>query len=342
MGKLVFTKDELMADHDYAREHIEAGFKLHGGFNEAGDYISPRTKHRWEAVENWAEALKARGHDLIEVTGDLLHRDTYPNHAQAAFLIQNGDGQTLWNQLTTTGITEAKGRALVDLVPPRFDTIIQEDISETAVGHLHKGLLIAHGMDEGGNPDKGEGGHDDMWFAVRDALLGKDAYPLVEPLEIGRPEQGRQMPQVPEFNEAIIKLLMNVLMVEVRAEAFFNYCVDIMRDPRLFTDRRAAAEHAAVIVDRIREDERIHVAYLQLVVSELRTLHFKQEDGSTVLGADFIDPIWAQMVEWHGETALDLGRERSRETIAARFAQKPDGADLLSQFDALEEQRTAA
>jgi len=63
-------------------------------------------------------------------------------------------------------------------VAPDFQNIVVEDISNTSLGHLNKGLLAAHGYDEGGQKALGIGGHDDMWFAVRDALFGKDAYPI--------------------------------------------------------------------------------------------------------------------------------------------------------------------
>ena len=51
--KLNYTTEELEAEHEYATPHIECGRKLHGGFDADGEYLSPRTRHRWEAVLNW-------------------------------------------------------------------------------------------------------------------------------------------------------------------------------------------------------------------------------------------------------------------------------------------------
>ena len=69
--------------------------------------------------------------------------------------------------------------------------MIVEDISEMAIGHLNEGLLVAHGLDEGGLPDQGIGGHDEMWFVARDLAFGAGAYPDVEPPEsIARPTTG--------------------------------------------------------------------------------------------------------------------------------------------------------
>ncbi len=342
MTRLVYTREEIMADHAYARPHIEAGYRLHGGFDAKGTYVSPRTLHRWPAVRAWQEHVTKRGFPLIDATVRLLKRGAYPNAEQQKLLLGSGLGETLWNSLTITGIIEARGKALCDAQAPNFQNIIVEDISATATGHLNKGLLYAHGLDEGGNREGGEGGHDDMWFAVRDALFGKDAYPLPEvPASIGRPEIGRLMPQVDKAYEDWILLLMNVLMIEVRAESFFAFCVDIMRSPDVFRDRRAAADHAAEIVERIRTDEAIHVAYLQAFVSEMRSFTIRTLDGKQISGASMIDPIWEGMIHWHSVTQADFGREQSRTAIEARMAKLPSGQELLKKFDALE-QKVAA
>ncbi|MGB0922175.1 MAG: hypothetical protein ACPG1C_12770 [Alphaproteobacteria bacterium] len=343
MARLVYTKEEILSDHPGLKPHIEAGYTLHGGIDAAGNYVSPRMLHRAPAVDAWVEALAARGWDLIDASGDLLKRENYPNQAQAAFLLQNGEEKTLWNSLTTTGIIEARGQALADFPPPDFQEIIVEDISDTATGHLAKGLLIAHGWDEGGEPGSGHGAHDAMWFAARDALFGKEAYPLVEPPEsIGKPDLGREMPDLPEMHEALLRLLMDVLMIEVRAEAFFNHCCNLMRNPALFTDRRTEADLAANLVDRIRQDEDIHVGYLQVVLSELRSFTFKLKDSSTKPGHEILDPVWDRMVAWHSTTVFDERRVQTREDILARVRALPGGEELANQFDALDKAQLAA
>jgi len=337
MDKLVYTRDELMADDPYVREHREVGYLLHGGFDEAGTYISPKTLNRWPAIRAWQKALQGKGWDLVEATGDLLHRGNYPNLAQQKLLINNGYGESFWNALTVTGIIEARGQLLCTVEAPDFQDVIVEDISETATGHLNKGLLYAHGADEGGDPEKPEyGAHDAMWFASRDLVFGKDAYPLVEPPEsIGRPEQGRQMPQLPEGHEGILSLLMNVLMIEVRAEAFFAHSVALMRDREIFSNA-ADADQAATMVERIRIDEAVHVGYLQTVVSEMRSFTFKTVDGGTIAGKDMIDPVWKKMVIWHGETTYDLSKEQSYESIKEDLLSKEDGQKVLADFEALD------
>ncbi len=342
MTKLNYTRDEIMADHAYAQPQIEAGYRLHGGFDAKGTYISPRTLNRWPAVEAWQAELSKRGQAIIDASTRLLKRGPYPTVDQQKFLLGHGFGETLWNSLTITGIIEARGGMLAQAVAPDFQAIVVENISDTALGHLNKGLLAAHGYDEGGQKALGIGGHDDMWFAVRDALFGKNAYPIPEvPASIARPETGRRMPQIAKEYEDWVLLLMNVLMIEVKAESFFSFCQNIMRDPANFADRRPAANHAADLVERIRTDEAIHVAYLATVVSELRSLTIKCEDGKTVPGASVIDPVWNQMIEWHAVIQANFAREQSREAITGRLKSKPNGPVLAATFDSLEFQQAA-
>lgn len=342
MVQLSYTREELMADHDYAALQIEAGYRLHGGFDAQGAYISPRTRNRWPAVKAWEAELGRRGFPVIDASLRLLKRGPYPTVDQQKFLLGHGFGETLWNSLTITGIIEARGGMLAQAVAPDFQAIVVEPIGETCLGHLNKGLLAAHGYDEAGTKSLGIGGHDDMWFAVRDALFGKNAYPIPEvPASISRPESARRLPQIPKEYEDWILLLMNVLMIEVKAESFFSFCQDIMRDPANFTDRRAAANHAADLVERIRTDEAIHVAYLATTISELRSFAIKTVDGGTLSGAALIDPVWERMIEWHAVTAADYGRTQSRDTILARLNAKPNGAALAASFDALEFKQAA-
>jgi hypothetical protein len=340
MAKLVYMRDEILADHDYAAPHVEAGYRLHGGFDADGRYVSPRTLNRWPAIRAWSEALTARGHALVDASQALMVRGNFPNAAQQGLLLAQGMGRTLWDSLSVTGVVEARGRMLAEAEAPDFQEVVEDDLTGTATGHLCKGLLRAHGLDEGG--DGIAGGHDAMWFAVRDMLFGRHAYPHAQvPASLSRPERGRLMPLIPADHERWILLLMNVLMIEVRAENFFDFCTAVMRDADNFTDRRAVALHAADLVDRIRQDEAAHVGYLAVVVSELRSFTFKACDGRRVKGAEFIDPVWRGMVEWHAVTNVDWDRAETRKAFERMFRTRPDGEALLSRFDRLEQKEAA-
>ncbi len=343
MAKLTYTYEELMAEFPYARPHIVMGENLHGGFDSAGSYISPRMQGRGPAIDAWSQNVAAQGGELIDVSVQLLKRENYPNHNQQKFLLGLGLGKTLWDTLSIVGELESRGKALSTITGPDFQEIIVEDIGSTAIGHLNKGLHHAHGRDEGGLDGCATGAHDRMWYVARDLLFGKNAYPKpVAPGTITRPEGGRLFPLLPELHEAFLLLYMNILMVEVRAEKMFGFCCGLFRDPELFRDRRAAAEQAAVMVERIRQDEASHVGYLSAVLSEMRLLTFKLNDGGTIRGRDMLDPVWEGMVGFHSTTVYDNGRRLTRENLAGQLMALPDGEALVRQLDALETPLAAA
>ena len=94
----------------------------------------------------------------------------------------------------------------------------------------------------------------------------------------------------------------------------------------------------AVMVERIRTDEAVHVAYLQLAISELRSVTLRTVDGGTISGAAVIDPVWAKMVDWHGREEREIAAARTRATLEEQVvAAKGEAAGraLLAEFDAL-------
>ena len=337
MTRLVYTEEELLREPEYAAPHEVAGYRLHGGFDAEGRYLSPRSAVRPAAVRAWQESLRERGCEILPADPTLLVAGAWSTYPQSKLMLSHGLTQGLWNALTVTGVIEARGRALVDLRAPDYQRIVEEDLSGTAVGHLNKGLLEAHGLDEGGDPSRGLGGHDDMWFAIRDLALGRDRHPKPKiPENIGRPDEGRLAPDLPEGHERMLLLLMNVLMIEVRAESVFSRTEKILLDPDLLTDNREGAELAAVMVQRIRQDEEIHVEYLRTVLSELRSVTFRGQDGEPVPGAKIIDPMWKVLVHWHAIENPRLAREQGRPEIRARILRHPDGEAILEDFLALE------
>ena len=336
MPKLNYTYDEILSDHACAKPHNVAGVWLHGGFDNDGVYISPRMKGRGPAIAAWSQRVVDKGYELIDVSVKLLKRENYPNHAQQKFLLQHGIGKPLWDSLSIVGELEGRGKFLATLDGPDFQKIFVEDLSNTATGHLNKGLHHAHGYDEGGVDNTGIGAHDQMWYVARDLLFGKDAHPKpIAPDTLTRPESLRLFPGLTETVEAFLLLYMNLLMIEVRAEKFFAFCCDLFRDPDLFADRRAAAEEAARIVERIRQDEAGHVGYLRAVLSEMRMMTFRLNDGAAIKGSDLLDPVWKGMVEFHATTVYDYSRQQTRDSIVRQLMERPEGDTLVRGFDEL-------
>ena len=89
-AQVTFTEAELLADHTMAEPLIEGGVRCHGGFDEQGEYVSPRPKFRVPAIEAW----QARHRELFGTEVLDIPLDTWPAHvpnvAQARHLIKAG------------------------------------------------------------------------------------------------------------------------------------------------------------------------------------------------------------------------------------------------------------
>lgn len=343
MSKLVYTKEELEAEHEYATPHIECGLKLHGGFDQGGHYITPRTKHRWDAIQAWHQQLHDRGVEVVEATTELLTEPNFPNVPQQIHLLKHGVEQSFWDSLTITGLIEARGKALAEVIAPDFQDIIVEDISATALGHMNKGLLTSHGWDEGGVPESGIGGHDIMWFAARDLVFGKDKFPIPEaPASIGREKPEREMEQLPPEHEMLISFLMNLLMIEVRAERAFDFYERVIASEETFIDKPRESAHAVELINRIRMDESVHVAWLRAAISEFRSFTIKAIDGTEVPGAEILDPIWEKMVHWHAIEMHETQRPANMAAMKQVVLSLANGKEVYREFESLGMQKQAA
>jgi hypothetical protein len=331
---LTYSEVELMKDHPSLAPHLVEGRPMHGGFHPDGTYQPPRSLVREPALAAWERALVERGGAPLVAHASLLGGVRLPNVEQSKVLLRHGLDATFWNSLTITGKIEARGRLLAEVQFPDLQPHIVEPIDEMAIGHLGKGLLKAHGYDEGGLP--GIGAHDQMWFAARDLAFGAGAYPDVLPPEnIARPEAGRRfMPEVPPEIEGLLSLLMNLLIIEFRAEIGFAESQAILRSPDLFVGRRAQAEEAAEIIGRIRADEEIHVRSLLLYLGELESVTFRTVDGGTVNGRELIDRFWDGLVQWATVDQPVIVAAQQHELLHARVMAHPSGASVWAEFEA--------
>jgi hypothetical protein len=334
-NQLIYTEDELMSEHSGLAPHMILGQRVHGGLHADGRYQPPRSLGREKALEAWAAALVARGGQVFPADSSLLTGIRLPSADQQKVLLRNGLSRWFWNGLTITGKIEARGRLLAEIPFPDLQPVIVEDISEMGIGHLGTGLLVAHGLDEGGTPDDGIAGHDVMWFVARDLAFGEGAHDDVDPPDnIARPEAGQRfMPELPENIEGLISLLTNLLIIEFRAELGFAETQEILRTADLFTDRRDEAEEAAEIVERIRTDEEIHVRSLCIYLGELCSVTFRTTDGGTVSGRELIERFWDGLVKWATVDQPALNAERVRPELEAYIATHPDASRVQAEFD---------
>ncbi len=335
--QLQFSRDELLSDVDYVKRNEVEGRRMHGGFDRHGTYVPPRSNGRAVAIANWTSALRDRGGDLLEADSSLLVGPRMPNVEQQRLLIREGMSRVFWNGLTITGKIEGRGRMLATMPIPNMQNYFVEDISDMAIAHLDKGLMWAHGIDEGGEPEKGIGGHDVMWFVARDLVLGKDAWPDAEPPErIARQDSPeRRMPQIAVEMEMLLSFLMNLLLIEFRAEIGFAATQETLRTPGLFPDRTEKAELAAEIVERIRTDEKIHVESLRLYLGEIASLHIRTVDGGSVLGTELIQPFWDDLVTWATVGQPVLAARQTYDAICDLIEELPEGKRVQQEFDEL-------
>ena len=108
------------------------------------------------------------------------------------------------------------------------------------------------------------------------SCFGKEKFPISDaPTSINRKKAGREMLTLPEKHEMLISFLMNFLMIEVRAERAFDFYERVIQSAETFIDKPTAAAHAIDLINRIRLDESVHVAWLRTAISEFRSLTIK-------------------------------------------------------------------
>ncbi len=338
--QVTFTEAELLLDHAIAEPLIEAGVRCHGGFDEGGTYVSPRTKHRVPAIEAWQAKHRAEfGSEILHVPLETWP-ENYPSVAQARFLIEKGVPEPLIATLTRIGTVEGFGANIRFLDPGNFQKHFDDSIAGTAMDHLGKGLFEAHGRDEAGWEE--EAGHKDMWFAARDIAFENptakvDIDKMLERMGFG---QGggpgsiteRILPDDIDVNvELIANLMVRVLFIEISAFHTFKWSEAWLSDPNLV----AGDGEAARLVSYIRADETPHVDYLKTALTEMRDRTWIGASGKKHDGSTMIQALWDAGLE----QSLGAAREQSRQAIRGELEhwilQRPKGADLLAEFDSL-------
>ena len=176
-AQVEFTEEELLADLPVAEPLIAGGVRCHGGFDEDGRYVSPRTRFRRPAIEAWGEQncrtlLHRADRRAARVVGAVVpqRRTGALPHPRPAFRSR------CMATLTRIGTVEGYGANIRLLKPQDLQRHFVEDISGTAIDHLGSGLFEAHGRDEAGWEE--EAGHKEMWFAARDIAFDRSCEEL--------------------------------------------------------------------------------------------------------------------------------------------------------------------
>jgi hypothetical protein len=339
--QVTFTEAELLRTHDVAEPLIAGGVRCHGGFDDDGTYVSPRTLHRVPAITAWqAQHTATFGTEVLHVPLETWP-ENFPNVAQARHLITSGVPEPLIATLTRIGTVEGFGANIRFLEPGRMQKHFAEDIRGTAIDHLGKGLFEAHGRDEAGWEE--EAGHKDMWFAARDVAFEHptakiDVDAMLERMGFGQsgPPGGamadRLLPEDIDLNlELIANLMIRVLLIEVQAFHTFAWADAWLSDSTLVAGEGKAAE----LVSYIRADETPHVDYLKTALTEMRDRTWLGADGRQHRGTDMITTLWDHALD----NSLGANRVQTRKAILHEVEhwcfQRSNGSDILAEFHEL-------
>jgi len=324
-AQLVFSEAELLRDHDDLEPLFAGGVRCHGGFDRDGNYVSPRTKNRWPAIDAWEAERRAQfGTEPLDIPLETWP-ESFPNVEQSKLLLRKGVSAPTIAALTRIGTIEGFGVMLRHLPIPDLRRSFDEDIEGTAIAHIDGGLFEAHARDEAGFEDRA--GHDKMWFAARDiafehpvtadqtalmlARMGIGSAPRsADELAALRraAEAARVLPADVDYTlEVLVTRMIGLLLIEISAFHGFAWAAGVLSDEELV----AGDGEAARLVGYIRADESPHVAWLCTALSEMRDRTWLGESGRRHPGSEMIGLLWDRQVR----DSLGSRRQENLDTL---------------------------
>jgi hypothetical protein len=350
-----WSEAELLATETVVEPLVVEGIRCHGGFDAAGNYVSPRTKYRVPATAAWQQAHReAFGTEIIDAPLATWPA-SYPDVAQAKYLLSEGVRDPIVTTLTRIGTVEGFGAMIRGLGPGDLSRFFVESIDGTCLAHLQRGLFEAQARDEAGW--EGVAGHRDMWFAARDVafehpVTADETKRMLERMGIpagDAPVASSSVRSAPRIFddldpgiEGMARFMLGLLFIELSAFHTFAWAEEVLSD----RDLVAGDGEAARIVSYVRRDETPHVEYLKTALTEMRDRTFIGESGRRYPGAAVIDRIWqVAMTESRdvrrpallratlAEVEHALAGHRRRDEILERFhacgTLRPDAAGVL-------------
>ena len=341
-----FSESELLADHDFVEPLIAQGVRCHGGFDENGTYLSPRTKYRVPAIEAWEEQrVEQFATPILDVPLETWP-ENFPNVEQSKLLIRQGAPEPIITALTRIGTVEGFGDMLRLLPTPEFSLCFEEDITGTAIAHIDNGLFEAHARDEAGYGDLA--GHNRMWFVARDIAFEHPSTTDLTARMLGRMgidptpksaaqiEQarrvamsGRALPDDIDYTlESVVNRMIGLLLIEISAFHGFRWAESVLAD----RDLVAGDGEAAALISYIRSDESPHVAWLRTALSEMRDRTWVGDGGHSHAGTDMIGRLWERALS----QSIVLRRRENinffMDEVALALADRPDRDDIVDEM----------
>jgi hypothetical protein len=342
-----YTEHELLENVDYVEPLIAGGVKCHGGFDENGEYVSPRTKNRVPAIRAWQKThTETFGTQLLDIPLETWP-ENYPNVAQAKYLISEGVTDPISATLTRIGTVEGFGAMIRYSMFPDLQKCFEEDIRGTATSHLQAGLYEAHARDEAGFED--EGGHKQMWFASRDIafespftedqteiMLQRMGFTGNGPGGGGNAAQrmvngSGAFPDIDPYLEALIERMTRLLLIEISAFHTFAWAEEVLADP----DLCAGEGEAARLVSYIRADETPHVEYLKTTLTEIRDRTIVGISGKKIPGREVIESVWDRAVQESLGERRQANLKITVREVEHALEGKKNASDILARFHEL-------
>jgi hypothetical protein len=342
--QLHWTEAELLATDVIVEPLVAAGVHCHGGFGDDGTYVTPRTLGRNPAIRAWQQHHRDTfGTEILHAPLDTWP-ESYPNVAQAKYLIAEGVREPMITNLTRIGTVEGFGAMIRHAHVGDLQRFFDDSIDGTALAHLTT-LFEAHARDEAGHED--EAGHRDMWFAARDiafesppsedqtaVMFERMGIPTTQPTaeQIAAAQIAfRVHDDLDPGFESMIRRMLGILFIEISAFHTFAWAEAVLSDDSLV----AGDGEAARVVSYIRADETPHVEYLKTVLTEIRDRTLIGESGRKLRGEDVVDRLWDLGLA----ESLGTRRESFVKTAIAELEHALDGNprrnDILDRYHAL-------